>query len=264
MLRLNPRERTLLVILLILLTGIAFYKFFLQAQIAEYQTIRQEVKTQEATLDNIREKAARLNNLEKQKAKLEERLKQYQDFFTLDVRIGQILIEVEKTSRAEQVKLTGFKPQAPAKVNEHLEYPIIIEVKGEYLELCRFIGELSKLEPDVAIRGFNIVPAKEDKQMRQQPIVANSNPGVLQPGITAPELRVLSRSKLGGELLEGEITLVLTSGNLNQKLYPEKENPKATKKSDGKLSPISVTHSLPEKSDATEVKELLPGSETRN
>lgn len=136
---LSPREKRLVVVLVLLLAALGFYRFIWQSALPKYRQVRQAVAAEAAALSQAQAQTAGLENLRRQVEAARQELAGLRRKFggpTTEV-LRQIL-----TGLPAAVKLEEVVPDQPAKRDFYTVLPVRLKVSGPYPDVEAFLGRL--------------------------------------------------------------------------------------------------------------------------
>ena len=118
--------------------------------------------------------ARRLPEFRKEIAELEARLEVLKPILPTDRDAGDLLRRVQTLAVQSNLTILGFRPQAITLNEIHAEWPINLQLEGNYHNLGVFLDRVSKFPRIINIAGMNL-------QAKQQP-EANASMNI---GVTA-------------------------------------------------------------------------------
>ena len=143
------------VVVSLILAGAFYYRIETPAQQA--MTARQAVL--DATNKRIQEgqaMARRLPEFRKEIAELEARLEVLKPILPTDRDAGDLLRRVQTLAVQSNLTILGFKPQAITLNEIHAEWPIVLQLEGNYHNLGVFLDRVSKFPRIININGMNL------------------------------------------------------------------------------------------------------------
>ena len=148
------------VLIAVALAG-AFYYFVespkqvkLQAQTKELSDIRGRISKGQAM-------ARQLPEFRKEIATLEARLESLKPILPDERDVGDLLRRVQTLATQSNLQVRGFKPMGITTREMHAEWPIALQLEGNYHNLGLFLDRVSKF-PRIINVGSRNVAAKED------------------------------------------------------------------------------------------------------
>ena len=144
------------VALSLVLAGAFYYQFETPAQTA-MEARRTELATVQKRVANGQAMARRLPEFRKEIAELEARLEVLKPILPTDRDAGDLLRRVQTLAVQSNLTILGFRPQ-PITLNElHAEWPISLQLEGNYHNLGVFLDRVSKFPRIINIGAMNLV-----------------------------------------------------------------------------------------------------------
>jgi len=109
----------------------------IDARRAKLQAIRADIARGEKTARELPQFRKRVAGLEGQLAELSKQLPEEQD-------VAELLRRVQGMATESSLTIRGFTPQAVAKKQLHMEWPIGLKLEGRYHDLGAFLERVSK------------------------------------------------------------------------------------------------------------------------
>lgn len=133
-----------------------YYQFETPAQ-AAMDLRRQELTAIQGRVANGQAMARRLPEFRKEIADLEARLEVLKPILPTDRDAGDLLRRVQTLAVQSNLTILGFRPQ-PITLNElHAEWPISLQLEGNYHNLGVFLDRVSKFPRLINIGAMNLV-----------------------------------------------------------------------------------------------------------
>ena len=136
--------------------GGAFYYFYelpqqtaITAQAKELSDIRGRITKGQAM-------ARQLPEFRKEIGTLEARLESLKPILPDERDVGDLLRRVQTLATQSNLQVRGFKPQAITTKEMHAEWPIALQLEGNYHNLGLFLDRVSKFPRIINIGGMNI------------------------------------------------------------------------------------------------------------
>jgi type IV pilus assembly protein PilO len=140
-----PRRMQILIFGLLLLgLAVLFYMFYLKNSIEERDALRTEVRQLEASVAQAQAIESQLTRFKKELAEIEQRLEQLRSILPAQKETPQVLRNVQEMAASNNLKIVKFTPQPIAPRAFYVDWPIEIEVEGNYNGLGRFFEKISK------------------------------------------------------------------------------------------------------------------------
>ena len=150
--------KLLIVLLVAVLVGVAWYYMDTQDQYAALERVRREEKDLRTAFEEKQQKAA---NYEKYKAQLAE-MKQTFGAMLRQLpnkkEVADLLIDVSQTGLAAGLEFQLFQPQNEIPKDFYAELPIKLRVVGDYHEFGEFISGIAALPRIVTMHDIDIKP----------------------------------------------------------------------------------------------------------
>lgn len=142
----NLPRSTQTVILAVVLVGLAgvFYFFYLKDMIAERDAIDEDIHKLEKTVAEGTAIESRLKRFRQELAQLEERLAVLQSILPSEKETPTVLRSVQVMATSSNLKIKKFTPQPVAPHDFYSDWPIKIEVEGNYNGLGSFFEKISQ------------------------------------------------------------------------------------------------------------------------
>jgi type IV pilus assembly protein PilO len=140
-----PRRIQILIFGLLLLgLAVLFYMFYLKGSIGERDALRTEVRQLEASVAQEQAIENQLTRFKKELAEIEQRLEVLRSILPAQKETPQVLRNVQEMAASDNLKIVKFTPQPIAPRAFYVDWPIEIEVEGNYNGLGRFFEKISK------------------------------------------------------------------------------------------------------------------------
>ena len=166
----------------------AFYYFIeaprqveLAAQTRELSDIRGRISKGQAM-------ARQLPEFRKEIAVLEARLEQLKPILPDERDVGDLLRRVQTLATQSNLRVLGFRPQAITTREMHAEWPIALQLEGNYHNLGLFLDRVSKFPRIINIGSMVVTQKDEPTATASMLIAATATTFVLvDPPPAAPE-----------------------------------------------------------------------------
>jgi type IV pilus assembly protein PilO len=140
-----PRRVQILIFgLLMLGLAVLFYMFYLKNSIDERDALRTEVHQLEASVAQGRAIESQFDRFKKELAEVQRRLEELRSVLPPQKETPQVLRSVQEMAASNNLKILKFTPQPIAPRAFYVDWPIEIEVEGNYNGLGRFFEKISK------------------------------------------------------------------------------------------------------------------------
>ncbi|MBM3284959.1 MAG: hypothetical protein FJY81_03730 [Candidatus Aminicenantes bacterium] len=145
------------VILAVIIFGLAFLLYF-KPQNAELQRIKAERLKVEAEVAKLQETKRELDKVETELVALNQTLKELEVFIPKQKEIDVILRGIQQLAYDTRLDIIRFAPRGEISMEFYSEWPIPIEIRGNYHNLAIFFDRLSKFARIFNIENFAIKP----------------------------------------------------------------------------------------------------------
>jgi type IV pilus assembly protein PilO len=133
-----------------------FYFIFFKPKNAELQGIRAEREKIEAEVEGLRIKKKQLDKIEADIASLTKTLRELEAIIPQQKEISDILRRIQQLALDSRLNITRFAPRGEVPKEFYAEWPIPIEVTGNYHNLGIFFDRLSNFSRIFIIENFQI------------------------------------------------------------------------------------------------------------
>ena len=133
--------------------------FYYQFETPAQEAMAQRRTVLDATNKRIQEgqaMARRLPEFRKEIAELEARLEVLKPILPTDRDAGDLLRRVQTLAVQSNLTILGFRPQAITLNEIHAEWPIALQLEGNYHNLGVFLDRVSKFPRIINIAGMNL------------------------------------------------------------------------------------------------------------
>ncbi len=145
------------VILAVVLLGLAYLLYF-KPQNAEIQRIKNDRLKVEEEVARLQEKKKELDKIEMELVTLNQTLKELEVFIPKQKEIDVILRGIQQLAYDTRLDIIRFAPRGEVSMEFYSEWPIPIEIRGNYHNLAIFFDRLSKFARIFNIENFTIKP----------------------------------------------------------------------------------------------------------
>jgi type IV pilus assembly protein PilO len=155
-------------VVLSLVLAAGFYYQFETPKQAEMDVRRAELAAIQARVTNGQAMARRLPEFRKEIAELEARLEVLKPILPTDRDAGDLLRRVQTLAVQSNLTILGFRPQAITLNEIHAEWPISLQLQGNYHNLGVFLDRVSKFPRIININAMNLAaktPPEADASM---------------------------------------------------------------------------------------------------
>ncbi len=142
----NLPRSTQILIFAVLVCGLAalFYFYFLQDMIKKRKSLETEIAKLEASVQQAAAVENQYNEFKQKLAQLEERLARLQSILPAQKETPTVLRSVQQMASSSNLKILKFIPQPIANRDFYSDWPITIEVEGNYNGLGMFFDKIGK------------------------------------------------------------------------------------------------------------------------
>ena len=138
-----------------------FYNFVESKKQVELAAKATELSEIRGRVSRGREMARQLPEFKKEIATLEARLASLKPILPDERDVGDLLRRVQTLATQSNLRVLGFKPQAITTNEMHAEWPIALQLEGNYHNLGLFLDRVSKF-PRIINIGNMAITAKPD------------------------------------------------------------------------------------------------------
>ncbi|HUU38976.1 MAG TPA: type 4a pilus biogenesis protein PilO [Candidatus Desulfaltia sp.] len=143
------------ILLAVIILGLAFFLYF-KPQQAELNQIKVERQNVEKEVQSFLEKKQQLDIIEAELATLTQTLKELEVIIPLRKEVDVILRRVQQMAFDSRLDLIRFTPRGEVNREFYSEWPIPMEIRGNYHNLASFFDRLSKFARIFNIENFTI------------------------------------------------------------------------------------------------------------
>ncbi|MBN2408252.1 MAG: type 4a pilus biogenesis protein PilO [Candidatus Aminicenantes bacterium] len=143
------------VVLAVIILGLAFFLYF-KPQQAELNRIKAERQTVEKEVQELLEKKKQLDVIEAELATLTQTLKELEVIIPLRKEVDVILRRVQQMAFDSRLELVRFIPRGEINREFYSEWPIAMDIRGNYHNLASFFDRLSKFARIFNIENFTV------------------------------------------------------------------------------------------------------------
>ena len=147
-------------VLLSLAGGAAFYYFYDMPAQVELDTQAKELSAIRGRISRGQAMARQLPEFRKEIFTLEARLEALKPILPDERDVGDLLRRVQTLATQSNLQILGFRPQAIATREMHAEWPISLQLEGNYHNLGLFLDRVSKFPRIINISNMTL-SAKE-------------------------------------------------------------------------------------------------------
>ena len=173
------------VVLSLVLAGGFYYQFETPAQTA-MEARRTELGAIQGRVTNGQAMARRLPEFRKEIAELEARLEVLKPILPTDRDAGDLLRRVQTLAVQSNLTILGFRPQAITLNEIHAEWPISLQLEGNYHNLGVFLDRVSKFPRIINIGGMTLAAKTPPDPAASMTIGVTATTFVLTEAESAP------------------------------------------------------------------------------
>jgi len=133
-----------------------FWNFYAQPAQASIELRRGQLAGLHAEIERGRATARRLPQFRQELATLEAQLDQLRAVLPEEQDVADLLRRVQGMATQSNLTIRGFTPQAVAKKQIHMEWPIGLKLEGHYHDLGGFLERVSKFPRIIHVSNIKI------------------------------------------------------------------------------------------------------------
>ena len=166
--------------------GGAFYYFYEMPQQEEIAVQAKELSDIRGRISRGQAMARQLPEFRKEIGTLEARLESLKPILPDERDVGDLLRRVQTLAVQSSLKVNGFKPEAITTKEMHAEWPIALQLEGNYHNLGLFLDRVSKFPRIINIGGMVLAAKTEATPASSMTIQATATTFVLVDTPPAP------------------------------------------------------------------------------
>jgi len=140
-----PKKTQIMVFgLLVLALAVLFYVFYLKSSIESRNALQGEVHQLEASVAQTQAIESKLQSFKKEVAEIEQRLQALRSILPAQKETPQVLRSVQEMAASNNLKILKFTPQPVVPKDFYVDWPIEIQVEGNYNGLGLFFEKISQ------------------------------------------------------------------------------------------------------------------------
>ena len=159
--------------------GGAFYYFYEMPQQVEITAQAKELSEIRGRISKGQAMARQLPEFKKEIGTLEARLESLKPILPDERDVGELLRRVQTLATQSNLQVRGFKPQAITTKEMHAEWPIALQLEGNYHNLGLFLDRVSKFPRIINIGAMNVAAKEEPSAQATMTINATATTFVL-------------------------------------------------------------------------------------
>jgi type IV pilus assembly protein PilO len=140
----------------VLALAVFFYMYYLENSIEERKALRTEVRQLEASVAQAQTIESRLDQFKKEVADIEQRLETMKSILPSQKETPQVLRSVQEMASSNNLKILKFTPQPVVQKDFYVDWPIEIQVEGNYNGLGHFFEKISQSTRLIDVSKINI------------------------------------------------------------------------------------------------------------
>jgi type IV pilus assembly protein PilO len=151
----------------ILILGLAFvfYSYYLKDMIAQRDVIQKDIERLEISVAQGTAIESRLRRFRQEVQQLEDRLAVLKNILPAEKETPTILRSVQEMAASTNLKINRFAPQPVVPRAFYSDWPIQIEVEGNYNGLGRFFERISQATRIINVDSISITGISSEKEM---------------------------------------------------------------------------------------------------
>ena len=143
-------------ILLIAILAALLYFVWFKPKNVELQNIKAEREKIEAEVQDLQKKKRQLDRIEKEIAVLNETLRDLEQIIPKRREIWDIIRNMQQLANNSRLQIDKFDPQGEIRKEFYYEWPIDLEITGDYHNLALFFDRVSNFPRLFNIEDFSI------------------------------------------------------------------------------------------------------------
>jgi len=166
--------------------GGAFYYFYEMPQQVQIAAQAKELSDIRGRISKGQAMARQLPEFRKEIGVLEARLESLKPILPDERDVGELLRRVQTLATQSNLQVRGFRPQAITTKDLHAEWPIALQLEGNYHNLGLFLDRVSKFPRIINIGSMKIASKDEPTPQSSMTINATATTFVLVDTPPAP------------------------------------------------------------------------------
>jgi len=152
-----PRKTQIIIfsVLVLALAGL-FYMSYLKNSLEARKALQTEIRQLEASVAQAQAIESRLERFKKEVAEIEQRLETLKSILPAQKETPQVLRSVQEMAATNNLKILKFTPQPTVPKDFYIDWPIEIQVEGNYNGLGRFFEKVSESTRLIDVNKINI------------------------------------------------------------------------------------------------------------
>ena len=166
--------------------GGAFYYFYEMPQQVQIAAQTKELSDIRGRISKGQAMARQLPEFRKEIGTLEARLESLKPILPDERDVGDLLRRVQTLAMQSNLQVRGFKPQAITAKEMHAEWPIALQLEGNYHNLGLFLDRVSKFPRIINIGGLTLAQRADGSSSSTKTINCTATTFVLVEPPPAP------------------------------------------------------------------------------
>jgi type IV pilus assembly protein PilO len=163
-----PRSTQLIIFTVgVICAAIAFYMFYLKDMIQQHDNLQAAIRKLQVSVDQGTAIRAQLKQFEQDLADLEERLARLQSILPAEKETPELLRSVQKMATSSNLRIDRFAPQSIVPRAFYSDWPINIDVQGNYNALGLFFEKVSRAQRIIDVGSLTIKGIEQQKDPMQ-------------------------------------------------------------------------------------------------
>jgi type IV pilus assembly protein PilO len=134
----------------------AFWYFYETPTRAEMAIRQRQLESLRVEIAKVQVVARKLPEFRAQIAELEARLDNLRAVLPEQKDVGDLLRRIQTLATQSNLEIRGFKPQAISQKQMHAEWPIALDLEGNYHDLAMFFDKVSKVPRIINVSQISI------------------------------------------------------------------------------------------------------------
>jgi len=173
----------------------AFYYFYEMPVQVEMTTQAQNLSAIRGRISKGQAMARQLPEFRKTTAELEARLVTLKPILPDERDVGDLLRRVQTLATQSNLQIRGFRPQAITTKELHAEWPISLQLEGNYHNLGLFLDRVSKFPRIINISGLTLQAKEPVTAGSSMTIAATATTFVLVEPSAAPPVKAAAKKR---------------------------------------------------------------------
>ena len=166
---LSKREKISLIFLFILVVGLIYYFYFYQPQTVKLNALRNKL---DAKVKQLKAKSILLHKKKSLEGKYEKEVEKLNKEKKIFLKVNQkdkLIVDLNQLVTHSKIKLVAIKALATKKKNNYLQFPVQVQVTGNYNELINYLHQIRELDYIIRVNTLNVITkSKASNQIKAQ------------------------------------------------------------------------------------------------